>query len=160
MSKGVKMEGFADIEKILDALPKALGPKVVQDSIRDGVKPLIKQAKANAPRRPGSKGGSLKKSIGVIKGGKTQEGTVVVGPRRGKGKTTDGWHAHLVEYGVSPRIVKKPTKGHYKKGTVLGAMPAKPFMRPAWDTTNGLVRQKIAKNLSEVLKSNFKGVFK
>jgi HK97 gp10 family phage protein len=150
------MEGFADIEKILDALPKALGSKVVRKCLKDGVKPLIKAAKANAPQDKGN----LKKSIGVINGGKTQGAAIVVGPRRGKGKTSDGWHAHFFEYGVTPRIVKKPTKGHYKKGTVLGPIAAKPFMRPAWDNTHVIVRQKIASNLREVLDSNFKGVFK
>jgi HK97 gp10 family phage protein len=156
MSKAFTFERFEDIERILDALPEKLGPKVVRECLKDGVKPMIKAAKANAPKGKGN----LKKSIGVINGGKTQGAAIVVGPRRGKGKTADGWHAHFFEFGVTPRIVKKPTKGHYKKGTVLGPIEQKAFMRPAWDNTHMIVRQKIAKNLSEVLKSNFKGVFK
>jgi HK97 gp10 family phage protein len=156
MAETVKFEGFKDIEKILDALPKALGPKVVRESLRKGVKPYIMQARSNAPKDKGDLG----KSIGVINSKNKDRSGIIVGPRRGKGKTSDGWHAHLVEYGVSPRIVKKPTKKHYQKGTVLGAMPDKPFLRPAWDATNGLVRAGIARSLREVLDSNFKGVFK
>jgi HK97 gp10 family phage protein len=157
MSKdAVELKGFDDINRILDALPKALGPKVVRKCLRDGVKPLIAAARANTPQDTGN----LKKSIGVINGKKKQAGAIIVGPRRGKGKTSDGWHAHFFEYGVTPRIVKKPTKGHYKKGTVLGPIEAKPFMRPAWDTTKDIVRMEIARSLREVLDSNFKGVFK
>jgi HK97 gp10 family phage protein len=156
MSQAFTFEKFDDIERILDALPEKLGPKVVQKCLREGAKPLIRQARTYAPKDKGT----LSKSIGAIKGGMTQQGTVIIGPRRGKGKTSDGWHAHFTEYGVTPRIVKKPTKGHYKKGTVLGPIKAEPFMRPAWDMTNGLVRTEIAKNLRAVLESNFKGVFK
>jgi HK97 gp10 family phage protein len=156
MSSTVKFEGFADIEKILDALPKALGPKVVQTCLRKGAKPYVRQAKANAPVGTGD----LKRSIGVLNGKGNYKASVTVGPKRGKGKSADGWHAHLVEYGVAPRIVSKPTKGYYKKGTKLGDMKAQPFLRPAWDTTNILVRTEIAKSLREVLDSNFKGVFK
>jgi HK97 gp10 family phage protein len=156
MNKHLQLKGFEDIEKILEALPKSLGPKVVRQCLRKGVRPMVRAAKANAPKDEGT----LKKSIGVINGGKTQGTAIVVGPRRGAGKTADGWHGHFVEYGVSPRIVKKPTREHYKKNTKLGDMPAKPFMRPAWDSTRDIVRQEIARSLKAVLDSNFKGVFK
>jgi HK97 gp10 family phage protein len=156
MNKYIQFRRFDDIEKILDALPGKLGPKVVRKCLKKAVKPMIKAAKANTPKDKGT----LRKSIGVINGGKTQGSAIVVGPRRGAGKTADGWHGHFLEYGVTPRIVKKPTLEHYKKGTVLGPIAAKPFMRPAWDTTKDIVRMEIARSLREVLDSNFKGVFK
>jgi HK97 gp10 family phage protein len=153
----LQFKGFADVQKILDALPKALGPKTVQEALLKGSKPLVKQTKANASHADHS--GNLSKSIGAIKGKGGQKGAgIYVGPRRGRGKNAKGHHAHFVEYGVAPRIVDNPKKGFYKKGTKLGDMPAQPFLRPAWEQTNGQVKADIAKALREVLSSNFKNV--
>jgi HK97 gp10 family phage protein len=156
MNKYLQLKGFDDIEKILEALPEKLGPKVVRQCLKEAVKPMVKAAKANTPKDKGT----LRKSIGIINGGKTQGSAIVVGPRRGAGKTADGWHGHFLEYGVTPRIVKKPTLEHYSKGTVLGPVKAQPFMRPAWDMTKDIVRAEIARSLKAVLDANFKGVFK
>jgi HK97 gp10 family phage protein len=162
MSKPFTFEKFDDIERILDALPKALGPKVVQKCLREGAKPLVKQIKANAP----VKTGKLKKSIGIVNGRGENKASVTVGPRRGKGKYTKGWAAHIIEYGAAAHTIKpKKKKGLAFGGTVQPEVhhpgsKAHPFMRPAWDTHHAIVRQEIAKNLRAVLDSNFKGVFK
>jgi HK97 gp10 family phage protein len=150
----LQFKGFKEVQQIFDHMGEALAPKVVLKVLTDGAQPLIEQAKANAPVGTGD----LQRSIGVIpgKGGLKGEG-VYVGPRRG-GKDGDGWQAHLVEYGVAPRIVKKPTKKFYKKGTQLGNMPAHPFLRPAWDQKHQEVEQRIGAGFKEVLKSKFKGV--
>jgi HK97 gp10 family phage protein len=162
MSKAFTFEKFDDIERILDALPQALGPKVVQKCLREGAKPLVKQIKANAP----VKSGKLKKSIGVVNGRGAEKGSVTVGPRRGRGKLTKGYAAHILEYGAAPHLIKpKKKKGLKFNGTVQPevhhpGIKAQPFMRPAWDTHHMLVRQEIARQLRQVLDSNFKGVFK
>lgn len=46
-----------------------------------------------------------------------------IGPDKSAG------HAHLVEFGTGPR--------HHKDGRFVGAMPADPFIRPAWDREGG-----------------------
>ncbi len=116
----ISMEGHKEIEKVLEMLPQALNERIMKSANKRGVQPLIERAAANAPLGPGGKkgpSGNLKASIGIspkIKGAnipkKLKKGITIVGPRRGKKSGEKGWHAHFVEYGVAPRIVKKSKK--------------------------------------------------
>lgn len=78
-----------------------------------------------------------------------------------------------MEYGTAPHIIapkststvsisKKALKfGEYYAAKVMHpGTAAYPFMRPAWDETHKQIEAEIAKNLQDILKSNFKGIFK
>jgi HK97 gp10 family phage protein len=158
---GFSFEGAEMIDRILSALPQALGPKAVADALKSAAKPLIKQAKANVSDNDHT--GNLKRSIGAIHGrGLGRQQQIYVGPRRGKGANALGYHGHLVEYGTGPRklVSKKIMKSKAGQffGTEVGPMPATPFLRPAWDATNAQVQSEMLKNLRNILDSNFKNV--
>lgn len=153
----VKVTGFKEIDDVLKKLPDSLSEPVIRAANRAAAKPLIDKAKANAPEGPT---GHLVDSIGIankveekgsiIKAGK---GAVAVGPRRGKGnRNTQGWHAHLVEYGT--------VKRSKKNGQITGVMPANPFMKPAWLSTQVEVRAKIKEELGKSVKSLMKRTIK
>lgn len=153
------MQGVEEIEKVLAGLPGKFGEQVVLKVLRKSAKPLINEAKQRAPKDDGD----LQKSIGTISGrggGKGKQ--IYVGPKRGGG--FKGYHAHLVEYGTAPRKLDKPhvvtIGGRTVTITHTGTMPAKPFMRPAFDTKIDEVQEVIATEFRSILQSGFKGVFK
>lgn len=158
MAKGFEMKGFEEIEKVLAALPDKLGPQVLTRTLRKAAKPLTDEAKRLVPKRSGE----LAKSIGVVAAKDFGNYTgVYVGPRRG---IYGGHHAHLVEYGTAMRKLDKPTLikigGKLVTITHTGTMPAKPFMRPAYDSKIDEVQQEVKRVLQEEIASGYKGVFK
>jgi HK97 gp10 family phage protein len=90
--------------------------------------------------------GGLKRSIMVARArkGKKFRHEVRIGPRYPQGA-----HAHLVEFGTGARTTKPRSKQalawaggeHPVAATGSGAMPAKPFMRPAADASGDEVRR-------------------
>ena len=60
-------------------------------------------------------------------------------------RSRDCWWGHLVEYGTAPRY-------HKKTGKFVGAMPAKPFMRPAVDANRWNVIARVRSKMSELVK--------
>ena len=141
----VKIEGANQLLKKLERLPAKCQRKVYSQAVRAGGKVVLDAAKAKAPvdtgtlRRslvlrttPRKKRGeisysvfpSTKKEPGLI--GKTKAemvgsrggGRTSRGGRRGGHKGADYYYPAALEYGTS-------------------RMSAKPFMRPAWDSTRG-----------------------
>jgi HK97 gp10 family phage protein len=163
MSKdAVELKGFDDINRILDALPKALGPKVVRACLREGVKPYIKEAKQNASNADNT--GGLSKSIGILNTRGEQVG-ITVGTRRGK-NYKKGYIAHIVEYGAAPHAIrgkagKKLAFSHGGSSVVVSqvshpGIKQQPFLRPAWETKKAVVK----KNIGEALKKELNGFAK
>ena len=68
-------------------------------------------------------------------------GEIRVGPRRKGG--FKGFAGHLVEFGTRPR---KTRKGAYR-----GVMRPKPFMRPSFGATKGLIEKDIALQIGKVM---------
>lgn len=104
------IKGLDKVLSSLKILPENIQKNVMSGAIRAGCKPLVKEAKLNAPEDKGT----LKKSIGITKR-KTKNkhfNWYSVSPRRG-GKY-DAFYAHMVENGTSK-------------------MPAQPFLRPAFE---------------------------
>lgn len=108
-------------------------------AMRPSAKVFQKQARAYAPKDSRRLARSIR--IKTLKG---WPAVLSVRPeyasRKSKktGKTTSaGYHAHLVEFGTKPRKLKKPRVvdfggDHPVTITHTGAMPAQPFLRPAW----------------------------
>jgi len=53
MAEYINISGLADAKRALEALPKDLRNRVVRGALRDAAKPIVQQAKANAPVRTG-----------------------------------------------------------------------------------------------------------
>lgn len=117
-----------EVYKFFRQMPRKVQKKIVRGMIRRASKPIIKEAKS----RVHSVSGNLKRSIGYVeqkpKNG-VYQGKVL--PRVGEinGRLYKGYHAHLVEYGHSVVVGGKKGKG----GKVIGFVPPKPFLRPAFD---------------------------
>jgi hypothetical protein len=155
MDVGVYVSGHKEIDKVLLGLPLQPTHKLLQAAHTSAVKKTVDAAKLLAPEGPT---GRLIDSIGTIKTSVAKAGSLgetLTGPRRGKYK---GFAAHLVEKGTKKRSLLG--KGKYKAGTDRGIMPAKPFMKPAWDRTKddvlGSIKFFLAKHLSSYMRRTIK----
>jgi len=144
----IKLSGMRELSKALDALPKELRRTVESSALRAGMAPVRKAARSNLGRSKDT--GLLQKSLGLtVK--KTRKGqlTARVGARSGftetvtrKGsnnpeKANPVKYSHLVEYGTSHSA-------------------AKPFIRPAVESSEGAMLKGIAdgydKGIDKVVK--------
>ncbi len=121
------MSGVRELDKLLKKLPERVARNVVRGAVRKAGKVVETEMRTRAPVGPT---GNLKASIGQIGVRQPDKRKVVrtVGALRGGG--FKGYHAHLVEFGT----VK---------------MPARPFIRPAWDQTQGEALKVMGKELGK-----------
>lgn len=123
----VRVEGLTELRKALLELPKELQRGPLRSAVSAGAKVIQQQAIANAPEDTGV----LKRAIYRTRsrsGSSPVQEMHVVGWRSGwkyqarrtkKGKLTtnrDAWYGRFIEFGTSK-------------------MAARPFLRPAFDTT-------------------------
>jgi HK97 gp10 family phage protein len=117
----MQLMGDVTLLKRLHDLPVKVQKKIGRRAIAKAARKLVKAAKARVPMRSGQ----LKKSIGYRPRTYKSNVVAIVGPRKGFATTVDGKRhdpakiAHLVELGHG---------GPY-------AAEAKPFLRPAMDST-------------------------
>jgi HK97 gp10 family phage protein len=127
----VRVDGLRELQRALAALPKELQRTSETTALREGMKPVLKTARAIAPKDSGL----LKKAIGLtVRKGKNGM-TSRVGARTGfrqqvtrKGKTVTAdpsKYSHLVEYGTSHSA-------------------AKPFIRPAVESNESAITEGLA----------------
>lgn len=115
----VKMTGFAEMEKLLRELPKAVAKNVLRTAMKDAGQQVVDAAKAIVPKKSRGLEQSITMSVRLSRGQRRRrrkKGDVelFLGPSHPKGA-----HGHLIEF------------GHLDKD---GNHVAKqPFLRPAWD---------------------------
>lgn len=134
MSVKISVTGIKEIDNALSMMSKELTHQTLGTAHAAAAKHLITKAKLTAPEGPT---GNLVDSIGAVKTPMKRAGSlgeVTVGPRRSR--RYKGHHGHLIEYGFRTRA-KAGGKG--KKTFVSG----KPFMRPSFEATKGLVIESI-----------------
>jgi len=153
MSINFKMDGFKQLEKSLSKLPKALADGVERTALRQGAKPIEKKAKASVA----VSSGLLKQSIGISvkksRGGANKGNlSARVGARTGFTKIigikdsvpikqNPVKYAHLVEYGTSRTA-------------------AKPFIRPAAESSHGEIMDGLAKGYEKGMARTVKKIRK
>ncbi len=130
---------LADIpDEVLQALRPAL-TRSVREIAGDA------RALAEASRRSGA----LVESIAETAPGETTPAFASDGGQRMAGPNeafvtvgdTDARHGHLVEFGTGERF--------HKDGTPTGAMPAAPFLLPAWRLNRARVERRIKRAISQ-----------
>ncbi len=87
----IKMDikGGKQLAQLMKQVPLRIERKIAKKALREGARPVIKEARARAPK---GKTGLLKKSIRAY----TAKGAKIrIGPSR------DAWYAHFVEFGTS-----------------------------------------------------------
>ena len=132
------LHGAKELEKALLDLPK----RIAKTAVRRGIVKLLQQVADDAQARVPVRSGRLKEKIAVRPQLSRRQ-------KRGRAKdkglieafvgATPARHAHLVEFGTGPRM--------QRNGKSTGAMPAQPFLRPAWDGAKG----KLVDELGQVL---------
>lgn len=130
MGTRVEMRGFDELERKLAKLATSLPEARQQKILSDAGEIVAEEARMLAPVRFGNLRDSIAVSTEVLGGAFKMDGglslgslQVLIGPS--KGGNPDGFYGHFVEF-----------------GTV--SMPAQPFMRPAFDHTEGQLRSRIA----------------
>lgn len=144
MNVKISVTGIKEIDNVLKNLPLALQHSVLQSAHAAAAKPLVERERLLAPEGPT---GKLVDSIGIVKTPFKKAGVIgeiTVGPRR---KIAP--HSHLVEYGTKVRRLKG--RGKYKAGTERGKMTKKPFAKPAFDQTKGIIERGIAENIGKAV---------
>jgi HK97 gp10 family phage protein len=141
----VEIEGFEQLQaKIKDLANDKDKRREVLGLLRQVAKPTLQAARNNVPiskKKHSARGkvinpGNLKKSLGTITG-RGDNPTIYVGPRA-KGNN-DGWYGHFVEYGVNKysKGFKRKRKKGANNAAALGRTTGNPFMRKAYDSTQG-----------------------
>ena len=126
------LTGDKELAKLFEEFPKSLTDSVLRATGKKALQPVAAMARATAAKDDGDLGQSIVVSTKLSPRQKRYYGrrggvSVYAGPSHPKGA-----HGHLVEFGTGPRY-------HKKTGKYVGIMPAKPFMRPAWDSLSGVV---------------------
>lgn len=117
MKLTAKISGVEELTRKLDKIVAAVDGRKQGDALKEAARPVLERMQELVPVRSGN----LRESLAIVI---ADDGlTVNIGPA---GKVA--WRAHFVEF-----------------GTVN--MPAKPFIRPAFDGEKNNVKAKIAKQL-------------
>jgi HK97 gp10 family phage protein len=145
----MRITGLEELIRRLESLDPKMRRKTLKAAVNAGSRILLAEMKAGVPSSLNDTG-LLRKSLGRRIKVYRQSGIVVaiVGPRRGfkqeigmsssgkyKGKPiyrNPTRYAHLVEFGTGPRVQKST-------GRSTGRMGARPFMRPALESSRGPV---------------------
>lgn len=160
---GFKLEGFADLDAKLAALPNNIARGAALRGMKKAGNLMADEQRALAPVEDGT----LVASIGVagksrnlaglsefgavLRGGgsRGQVKAALRGARAGGSSGTrisvrigpTAPHAHLVEFGTGPRYQKTT-------GKFVGVMPAQPFIRPAFDVKKGAALTAIKREIT------------
>ena len=128
----VQVEGLKELEQKLLSFGDKLARNGLRAAVAAGARVVVKEARANVPVDTGT----LKKAIYQKQireeSGNTQQ-TFYVGARHGKkeqAKGRDAWYFPFVEFGTEK-------------------MPARPFMRPACESTKDEAIEAIKSRLAE-----------
>lgn len=157
MVETVKIEGLRELrEALMKTVPEHMRGRVLQQALGAGARLVVTDARRRAPMKTGT----LKRAIYATrnKRGSNQvreERVVTVrqGKRAGK-KDAFYWRwvefgRGTVEAGRGTRVLGKPGKGFF--GRQVRAVPARPFLRPAFESQKvaavDSIRARLAKEL-------------
>lgn len=155
MSRAVQMKGLAELNAVLDALPKNMKRNAINAGLRAGAKILQDEARARVRKRSGKVARSIKlSSPRVSEDGNSFTIRVQLSERKGDA----GYVGWFLEYGTRPHLIARKQarvgpaglKAKLAKGeTIKGALKigdryvsgvishpgakASPFLAPAFD---------------------------
>ncbi|MBH8569359.1 HK97 gp10 family phage protein [Microvirga sp. STS02] len=160
-TSGFTIKGIEELSQVLNGLSGKFGDQKVNEILRKAAAPMVREAKRLSSNADVT--GETTKSIGIV--ANRSNNSITVGPRRGNG--FKGYHAHLLEYGTAPHIIKAKAAGGLLRWAG-GAAPqvqhpgsaAQPFMRPAFDATGTGMVESIKDQCREIIESGFKSVYK
>lgn len=160
--------GMAELSQVLQGLPKEMQTEILGTAVDIAAQPIVDAAKRNARRsvRTGALYASIDKKVKKYPSASTA--VAIVGPSKGyfghggrklgkdedrRGSESPSRYASNVEFGHAVRQPKKGTST--RKGTALKSatglqwVPPRPYMRPAFVSTQGLVARKLAEGIGD-----------
>lgn len=157
MMAEVRIEGLADLHKLLQELPAKLEANVLRGGMRAGAKVIEQEARRLAPVGTGNGSGDLRASVRASvrsRNGKV-EATIKAGGKK-------AWYARLVEFGTAAHLIRpKNRKSLFFAGLAREQVnhpgaKKKPFMRPALDSRAQQAMQTLADYLRNRLPKEFR----
>lgn len=159
----VRWSGMDSVIKMTEILPSKIAGSRLRESFRFAMKSTRDEMRANVRNRTGKLWHSI--DITISGGDSIDQMYAVVGPRRKRNVwNQQGFHAHLVEKGTKPHVIKaSPGKvmpvftktgftGQFAKEIQhKGSRAYMPFSR-AIDSTWETVGKKVADKVAEILK--------
>lgn len=125
-----EIKGAETIREALSRLPWKLETRILRGAVRAATKPVLEEAKANAPVRKGALRDSLRIST------KSKRGEVRARVVAGDNKKGGVYYATMVEGGTKPHTIKARKKsltvgGGFARSVDHPGAKARPFMGPA-----------------------------
>lgn len=150
----IEFQGLKEFEHVLQNMDKALSRKVINSALMHAAKPMEQSAKAKVPKKTGTLARSIKARTSASR---VDIPAVIVGPRYGGPKATDGWYAHFIEFGVKGIGKFKTMGGKDRKRRpqlrrrYRADIAPNPFMVPAIMQTKDEVRDRLSSSLARTL---------
>lgn len=124
-TKTFRVNGAAELDRVLKLLPKQIGAKVLQGAVMAGAKPIQEEAQRLAPRATGKLAANIIRARPRRERGRARRvGAVLIGP------STRAFYGLFLEFGTS-------------------TIPAQPFLRPAFDAKAGEALARIGAELGK-----------
>lgn len=140
---GLKLTGFKELEIALKKLPLATARRVADRAMKESLAPVASAANGMLPKGmpPVIVEKKLNKSQArQFRGQESNTVRVMF-----VGSPSPG--SHLTEFGTGPR--------YHKSGKYTGVMGARPFMRPAWDSTREEVLRRLGADIGLQIEKAF-----
>ncbi len=160
MITSFKIDGLKELEKSLKELPEVLRGKPLRNAVSAGAKVVLDEAKNRVPI---GDTGNLKKSLYRYRS-RSQSGigkeTFLVGVRKGKG--TYGDTRRNRRLGIVGKKYTTQGEAFYWRFLEFGTnkMPAKPFLRPAFESTKTRAVEVMKERLAKAIELQAKKVIK
>lgn len=149
----VEVKGLTELEFNFVELLKLdaeEGGRAVRSALRAGAKVIADDAKLRVP----VDSGELRDALHVSTT-KDSSGAIIAGIKFRKVRGGDfPFHWRFVEYGTGPRFRRRRAKGKVVKklGGATGVMPARPFLRPAFEAKKKAAVKKVQEALAATIK--------
>lgn len=140
----MQLDGFKELETALQQLGPRYARPALRGAMRDAARPIVRRAKANAPRKSGKLKKSIKSKVYIGKGQQLSIASVLIGSFGRASTDNDAFYAHMVEKGTEGHSLQPKSRRETKKksgsaGNATGrnkgrqhpGAKAKPFLKPA-----------------------------
>ena len=126
----LKVTGLREIDVRLQRLAPKVKKKIMRKAMRQSMKPILQQAKANAPVATGA----TKKAI-KIKAAKRSRKSIGIDVRIGEDTYKgDQYYASFIEFGAPKR-----------------KLPPRPFIKPAYESKKDEVKKLVINNIDRII---------
>lgn len=133
----ISLLGDRELQRQFQQLPLVVQRKLLRQSFRQAMRPVLAMARSLAPKLTGQMARTLR--LRAMKRRRGRLGMIIMtAPRAALGipATAEGYYPAHVEIGAKKRGV-----------------PAKPFLRPAFDAQREIMVQTIARGIEEAMRS-------